>query len=429
MRRCARHFGTVTWRFSVVLFALSSSVPAQDTKRWSEPDVLIARMLTREPLDPVITRQVVSLLSEIKVGHPKNRLRAEVALISLGPKALAPLKYLSDDDDVRRIMSQFGPAAIPELLKLNAQDVLVAMGPSNIPAIIDAWEKKEPSSATPFVALATFGRVATPALVGLLTHPNPEIRVYAAQVFALHPDPDAADALIASLTDESRGVRIQSARSLNALGDRRAIPYLLPWLDDPAPIVREEALAGLGAMYEPKFRGYLARAARWDQDVHTRNSAASILSRIDSPIERRLAKRYKPLTFDPAQELAAAVGRDMFFLFTIGVFLAVSVPLGFRMRTEGQLITKGTSALWAGLVLLGFYWGFGLNHTSGREELICCFLLIPFATWLGTGFGLAARGSSSLYRLALIRRSSTALAAAWLGYGVGQGALWGYLGF
>ncbi len=131
-------------------------------------------------------------------------------------------------------------------------------------AVSDLIEKlDDPSSDVREEAVMALGRIgggeAIDALIKKLNDPDSGLSPQIARALrqAPEPDPRSVDALVQKLQDPDRETRSESARTLGAIGDRRAVPSLLDLLSSSqdAKVVSAsgEALSRLGelaAIYE-----------------------------------------------------------------------------------------------------------------------------------------------------------------------------------
>ncbi len=118
----------------------------------------------------------------------------------------------------------------------------------------------------------------------LLAHPDPELRVRAAETARRERDPRMLQALIPLLGDVHPKVRLRSAQ---ALEDARAGDLARTALRHPSPLVRREACDVLGALGEPS----LDRLS--DPDPRVRAAAAAALARQKPPPVERLLAAYR----------------------------------------------------------------------------------------------------------------------------------------
>ena len=88
---------------------------------------------------------------------------------------------------------------------------------------------------------------AVPDLIALLTHGNRLLAHLAADALAAIGEPATA-ALIEALQTSSPAARIEAARALAQIGDKRSIPALFEALDSPSPFVEHWANEGLERM-------------------------------------------------------------------------------------------------------------------------------------------------------------------------------------
>lgn len=223
---------------------------------------------------------------------PRIRRRAALALGRIGhPKALPPLLRLlrlDPDLDVRQ-MAVFAlgeiedratleasgwdsdPQAYAALIealrdtsatvRTRAAEALGKMGnPGAVPALLEAMPRPEQlrdRGATEQAGLwitALFRlnqRAATPAVLALARHPDPELRWQVANYFYRTRDPSGAEVLEGLLNDWHPRVRRHACRALGALQDPSASATLADKLEDPDPGVRIDAARALGNLGTP----------------------------------------------------------------------------------------------------------------------------------------------------------------------------------
>ena len=123
----------------------------------------------------------------------------------------------------------------------------------SVSALIEALN--DPNPGVREAALRSLAWIADPSAVPAmaamaLSDPNPELRSTAAFQLRKIRSPDAVPALIDALDDPSRDVRMSALKSLEVIGDKRAIPQIAEVaVNDPAlgPSTRAtDILAKLG---------------------------------------------------------------------------------------------------------------------------------------------------------------------------------------
>jgi HEAT repeat protein len=190
--------------------------------------------------------------------------RAEAARL-LGklaqPEGLPALTAILRDryeDEVVRGLAADGMAAIqdPAVLPLLAAE-LRSVDEQATPRVAEA--------------LIRFGALASPVLIALLADKeHMPARVWAARILCATRDVVALEELLASLRDRSDALRAASAQALGALADQRALaPLIQVALRDPAPLVRAEAAQAAAQISGPEAAEVLV-AALSDPDYATR---------------------------------------------------------------------------------------------------------------------------------------------------------------
>src|SRR6185436_11601204 len=75
--------------------------------------------------------------------------------------------------------------------------------------------------------LPKLGTRATPFIIPLLTDPDGDVRIFAANVLAHIPDPAAVEPLCTALKDSNANVRNAAAEAMGKSGDTRGVEPLL----------------------------------------------------------------------------------------------------------------------------------------------------------------------------------------------------------
>ena len=127
--------------------------------------------------------------------------------------------------------------------------------------------------------LRQFGKVALPALLEGLQHPNESVRAESAFVLGRIGSTKAVKSLIEALNDKSVRVREKSAYALGELADARAVKALIKSLTDPEAVVRANAAFALGQIGQVGSKDATPALIRalCDRDVLVRNQAANAL--------------------------------------------------------------------------------------------------------------------------------------------------------
>ncbi len=357
-------------------------------------------------------------------GDEKERVQAEQAILAKGPKIIRPLvAFLDTEPDrasaIKALLLKFAPTHLDELIQRAPHATIVELGPEVIPAVIDFW-RANPHAVDP-ARLSGFGRKATPYLLPLLEDPEIELRSMAAEMLALSMDPAAWDAMMKALQSNDIVIQKPAARYMRTLKDTRATEAFLRLTRQESWGMRESGLSGLASVYEPRFLGVILATAKWDSEVVVRDTACNAMENVGLPLLKRLAKRYRPQSYDPAA--AAAVQLAQLMLFGTSVAFSTLI-IGLRKWAVSKA-GLGHAAGWVGLfgaLSLGFVWGFVIRRVGGVDELAFLLIAIPFAMLVARVFNprgpegneSAAKGSTRWSALAMYG-----------GYAIGQTALWG----
>jgi len=134
-------------------------------------------------------------------------------------------------------------------------------------------------------ALSHLGLVGVKPLIGLLGHPDPDQRKFAADILGELGRVEASGALISALQDEDPNVRVASAEALGRTGGaeaRRALHGLLARPDPLLQVGALEALTSLNAppplpMLVPLVQSPLTRRSAWRLIGRVRHRSAWVL--------------------------------------------------------------------------------------------------------------------------------------------------------
>lgn len=206
---------------------------------------------------------------ERRLESRNGRTRAEAALeaCAFGPEALRSRVAELLEDPVpfvahaaARALSRTGDLAWAEPLRRwiarqddFAQERAVALLEDLGPGLLDELASRlapppsEPSGWRLFALLAVTHRPQAhhDRLIGLLDHPDREVRVAALKAVAAIGHPEALARLLPFVRSEDPILRLHAAKALGALGGAGAGPALLELLSDPVFDVRRAASQGL----------------------------------------------------------------------------------------------------------------------------------------------------------------------------------------
>lgn len=385
----------------------------------------LARLFWREGEYGVDRAVMLAVFRAVqRLDDPKESIRkaAEQQLLDMGTSAVIPLCKLKEYKGVRELLPRFGPTAVPELVRFGDSETLLAMGPSAIPAIVKAWGEHPERSLAPHVALQGMGKDATPYLIPLMSHESSKIRFIAADIIATTLDPTAWDAMMTALrASPDPVIRKRAALYMFRLRDPRAAPDFLELVQNPFRGLREAGISGLASVYEDRYLGPILGRAKWDGDAAVRDTACNAMENVGLPLLKRLAKRYRPQSYDPAA--AAAVQLAQLMLFGTSVAFSTLI-IGLRKWAVSRL-GPGHVAAWLGLLAAlswGVFWGFWVRRVGGVDELAFLLIAIPFAMLVARVFNPSAPEGNKSAAKASSRWSALAMYG---GYAIGQTALWG----
>ncbi len=385
-------------------------------------DEELARLIWREGQYGVDKEVMLTVfLAARRLGDPRESVReaAERELLGMGTAAVIPLCKLKEYKGVRELLPRFGLAAVPELVRFGDSETLNAIGPSVIPAVLAYW-RENPSRINPAV-LSGFGRKATPYLLPLLEDPEIKLRSMAAGLLVMSMDPVAWDAMMKALESNDTAIQQPAAAYMQELRDPRASEAFLRLTAHQSWVMREVGLTGLASVYQPRFLGPMLARAKWDAEVMVRNTACGSMEIVGLPLLKRLAKRYRPQSYDPAA--AAAVQLAQLMLFGTSVAFSTLI-IGIRKWAVSRL-GPGHVAAWLGLLAAlswGVFWGFWVRRVGGVDELAFLVIAIPFAMLVARVFNPSGPEGNKSAAKASARWSALAMYG---GYAIGQTALWG----
>ncbi|MDI9633292.1 MAG: HEAT repeat domain-containing protein [Methanolinea sp.] len=213
---------------------------------------------------------------------------------------------MRDEGDVAGLLSALGhpdPA-----VQYAAAEALGELGePSAVPALVEAlagdrhpgvrWEAAE--------ALARIGAPAVDALVGILHHPDEDVRWKAAIALGEIGDERAIPPLIELLGDPDRFVQSRAAYALGEFG-RRATPLLRLALAQGNPRVRKGAITALREIRDPDALDDLQRALS-DPDRAVVSAALDALMHHGEEGYRRIIHSLSSASPGAREEIAGAL--------------------------------------------------------------------------------------------------------------------------
>ncbi len=242
--------------------------------------------------DASAAKDLSQLIAELKSRDLKTRVRAAIACEKLGPKAApataALIEVLGDERHATLEPGRFLWAQVSKLVQDYAVAALAAIGPSTVPALVEAFETGDEDTRDGVVkVLGRFGpevAAALPVLRRALDDPDREVRVNAVEgLGALGPAAKEALPKVAHLAenDPHHAVRSSTVEALARIaGDgNEVVPHLRRLLDDEYASIRQWAITHLAqAKPDPEKLVPLLIGALDDEDPGVRAAAIESLT-------------------------------------------------------------------------------------------------------------------------------------------------------
>lgn len=199
---------------------------------------------------------------------------AEQALIEIGSAAVSPLAQALGEESWGAVHGAI--YCLGEIGDVRAvQPLIETLDKDDVNVTTDVGE-----------VLLRFEEMALRPLIYALQQQGAAGRRGAAFILGSARDPLATPSLIEALNDADANVRAAAANALGQRKDARAIEPLIALQADEEPAVREAAMRALGeigqALESPQIDRALVQGL-YDRDWGTRQSAAEMLIRLDSP--------------------------------------------------------------------------------------------------------------------------------------------------
>lgn len=239
------------------------------------------------------SRALEPLVQLLKDEEPIVRGAAASALGKLGDRRAIPplieaLREGAGEPYMRHVIEALrdldGPMVLDALIEAlgyeqptvrsGAAEALARLGDRRaIPPLVEMLRGQGPRDSAAR-ALAAFGRAAVEPLIGLLDHPNKDVRFFAAKSLGEIGDPSAAGPLTKLLGDEYIIVRKKAAQALAEIG-RASVPHLLEVLERGGREALVSACEALGELGDVRAVEPLKRLlAHEDELVRLRASQA-----------------------------------------------------------------------------------------------------------------------------------------------------------
>lgn len=209
-------------------------------------------------------------------GAPEDAEHLEALLNDPRPAvaiaAVSALPRVAGPELVSRVLDRF--VMLPAVVRIYFQDSLREMRPLVEPALAARLSIGAPSHAlarwTDMAGALELGQ-ALERVPLLADHPEPLVRIAAANALRRVPTRRSVDLLLHLLTDPDDGVRGAAAHSLGELGSAQAIPALVAAARDPVWSVRYRVTLALSQLGEPGRAA--VRALRSDADRYVADIA------------------------------------------------------------------------------------------------------------------------------------------------------------
>ncbi len=263
-------------------------------------------------------RAVLPLVRLLADSDRSVRTAAVAALTAIGAPAVVPVgeglrhSNLNVQEAAASILSAIADARVLEglvaalrstdwVVRMHAAKALGRIGEARaVGALLPLLQDKVKAVREDVVAaLALIGPDAVGPLLDTLSHEEWLVRLHAVEALGKLRAVDAVDALLHLIfNDPDQAVREDAVRALGAIGDARAVDFLLVVMKTPGlrPIAIESlgriadrrAVAALTAVVTGEARPEVSRPVhgcqdRWDEEMESRGAAVTALARIKDP--------------------------------------------------------------------------------------------------------------------------------------------------
>ena len=271
---------------------LEPSEAALKQGNWSLLYQCLQQMLADCPLEQLVghipDRLLELAIAVLKAGDFQNRWDIAKLLPAFGDRAIASLVTLLQDDEADLEARWF---AARVLGSYSQPSVVITL------ANLLQTSANEELSSIAAEALAHMGSLAIAALTELLT--QADTRLLAVRSLAQMRRAETITPLLGVVDDPQPTVRAIAIEALGSFHDPRVPPVLVRALTDPAAVVRQQAVAGLGV----------------------RSDLAETMNLVPLLVDRLL-----DLDLEVCQKAAAALGRMRTEAATVSLAHALKVP-------------------------------------------------------------------------------------------------------
>ena len=263
-------------------------------------------------------RAVLPLVRLLADSDRSVRTAAVAALTAIGAPAVVPVgeglrhSNLNVQEAAASILSAIADARVLDglmaalrstdwVVRMHAAKALGRIGEARaVGALLPLLQDKVKAVREDVVAaLALIGPEAVAPLMATLSHEEWLVRLHAVEALGKLRAVDAVDALLHLIfNDPDQAVREDAVRALGAIGDARAVDFLLVVMKTPGfrPIAIESlgriadrrAVSALTAVVTGEARPEVSRPVhgcqdRWDEEMESMGAAVTALARIKDP--------------------------------------------------------------------------------------------------------------------------------------------------
>ncbi len=186
-----------------------------------------------------------------------------------------------DMEEIERLINQLEDR-YP--VRARAEDALIQIGEAAIPALINAFRRKNINSEVASCScLSQIGQKAIPPLLAVLNDEDSDVQFWSATTLAKFKNRETVEPLLEALLQaQSSEARWGFIGALGDIGDQRAVPSILLFLHDAHRFVRLTAAEALGQLGDRQAIDPLIQSLD-DEDGGVRAWSADALGKIGDP--------------------------------------------------------------------------------------------------------------------------------------------------